>query len=107
MCIVSYFLKTQRRKRTAAKLSERFCAVFSADMFFCKRMKMTIGVYATVIIKSFILNRLGKVYCILILKLPNILFNKIQVKLEENQQLVSLRDFLLPMLMNGQVKVGA
>ena len=25
----------------------------------------------------------------------------------ENQQLVSLRDFLLPMLMNGQVKVGA
>lgn len=43
MCIVSYFLKTQRRKRTAAKLSERFCAVFSADMFFCKRMKMTIS----------------------------------------------------------------
>ena len=63
MCIVSYFLKTQRWKRTAAKLSERFCAVFSADMFFCKRMKTTIGVYATVIIKSFILNRLGKVYC--------------------------------------------
>ena len=60
MCIVSYFLKTQRRKRTAAKLSERFCAVFSADMFFCKRMKMTIGVYATVIIKSFILNRFDK-----------------------------------------------
>jgi len=26
---------------------------------------------------------------------------------EENQQLTSLRDFLLPMLMNGQVKVGA
>ncbi len=26
--------------------------------------------------------------------------------LEENQQLASLRDFLLPMLMNGQVKVG-
>ena len=25
----------------------------------------------------------------------------------ENQQLASLRDFLLPMLMNGQVKVGA
>ena len=24
----------------------------------------------------------------------------------ENQQLASLRDFLLPMLMNGQVKVG-
>ena len=45
MCIVSYFLKTQRRKRTVAKLSERFCAVFSADMFFCKRMKMTIKLY--------------------------------------------------------------
>lgn len=26
--------------------------------------------------------------------------------LSENQQLTSLRDFLLPMLMNGQVKVG-
>ena len=83
MCIVSYFLKTQRRKRTAAKLSERFCAVFSADMFFCKRMKMTIGVYATVIIKSFILNRLGKVYCILILKLPNLRLNGILMMMSE------------------------
>lgn len=27
-------------------------------------------------------------------------------RIEENQQLASLRDFLLPMLMNGQVKVG-
>ena len=26
---------------------------------------------------------------------------------KENKDLVSLRDFLLPMLMNGQVKVGA
>ena len=26
--------------------------------------------------------------------------------IEENQQLVSLRDFLLPMLMNGRVKVN-
>ncbi len=30
----------------------------------------------------------------------------IQERKAENQQLVSLRDFLLPMLMNGQVKVG-
>ena len=32
-------------------------------------------------------------------------FDKIQLLLEENQQLASLRDFLLPMLMNGQVKI--
>lgn len=29
-----------------------------------------------------------------------------QNAINENQQLASLRDFLLPMLMNGQVKVG-
>ena len=29
-----------------------------------------------------------------------------QNAIEENQQLASLRDFLLPMLMNGQVKVN-
>jgi len=38
-------------------------------------------------------------------------FDKIFLKIvackKENQQLASLRDFLLPMLMNGQVKVGA
>ncbi len=33
------------------------------------------------------------------------LFEEIKTKLIENQQLVSLRDFLLPMLMNGQVTV--
>jgi len=32
---------------------------------------------------------------------------KIEINKEENQQLASLRDWLLPMLMNGQVTVGA
>lgn len=31
---------------------------------------------------------------------------KVAINLKENQQLASLRDWLLPMLMNGQVKVG-
>lgn len=34
------------------------------------------------------------------------LFEKIRVNHEQNQELASLRDWLLPMLMNGQVKVG-
>lgn len=34
------------------------------------------------------------------------LHSKIQKNLKENQELTSLRDWLLPMLMNGQVKVG-
>ena len=34
-----------------------------------------------------------------------LLFQKSEMVKEENQQLASLRDFLLPMLMNGQVKV--
>ena len=33
--------------------------------------------------------------------------SKLQKVFAENQQLASLRDFLLPMLMNGQVKVGS
>lgn len=33
-------------------------------------------------------------------------YNKIQDLFIESQQLASLRDFLLPMLMNGQVNVG-
>ena len=35
------------------------------------------------------------------------MMNKRRECIEENQQLSSLRDFLLPMLMNGQVKVGS
>lgn len=35
--------------------------------------------------------------------LINPMFLKIESIVEENQQLVNLRDFLLPMLMNGQV----
>ncbi len=35
------------------------------------------------------------------------LFAKILLNQQENQQLSSLRDWLLPMLMNGQVKVGS
>ena len=34
------------------------------------------------------------------------LFEKIYVNIQQNQQLSALRDWLLPMLMNGQVKVG-
>ena len=34
------------------------------------------------------------------------IYEKIRIFERENQQLASLRDFLLPMLMNGQVKVG-
>jgi type I restriction enzyme S subunit len=33
-------------------------------------------------------------------------FDKIRANLKENQELASLRDWLLPMLMNGQVSVG-
>lgn len=36
----------------------------------------------------------------------NIITKKIEKNLEENQKLVELRDWLLPMLMNGQVKVN-
>lgn len=35
----------------------------------------------------------------------NIITKKIENKLEENQKLAELRDWLLPMLMNGQVKI--
>ncbi len=34
------------------------------------------------------------------------MFNKIGINQRENQKLTELRDWLLPMLMNGQVKVG-
>ena len=33
-------------------------------------------------------------------------FDKIRINIKENQKLTELRDWLLPMLMNGQVKVG-
>ncbi len=36
----------------------------------------------------------------------NILIEKIIINLKQNQELSTLRDWLLPMLMNGQVKVG-
>ncbi|PIE84893.1 restriction endonuclease subunit S, partial [Candidatus Gracilibacteria bacterium] len=32
-------------------------------------------------------------------------FKKIKSNIQENQQLIELRDWLLPMLMNGQVSV--
>lgn len=34
------------------------------------------------------------------------MFSKMNVIIKENQKLVELCDWLLPMLMNGQVKVG-
>jgi type I restriction enzyme S subunit len=34
------------------------------------------------------------------------IFTKLNINIKENQQLSELRDWLLPMLMNGQVKVG-
>ena len=34
------------------------------------------------------------------------LYQKISINYKENQELASLRDWLLPMLMNGQVSVG-
>ena len=34
-------------------------------------------------------------------------FRKIEINLQENQELAQLRDWLLPMLMNGQVRVGS
>lgn len=40
------------------------------------------------------------------LELFDLFLNKIVELKNENQQLASLRDFLLPMLMNGQVKVA-
>lgn len=36
----------------------------------------------------------------------NPIYDKLGFIIQENQELASLRDFLLPMLMNGQVKVG-
>jgi type I restriction enzyme S subunit len=39
-------------------------------------------------------------------KISNSNFEKTLLNLKENQQLASLRDWLLPMLMNGQVRVG-
>ena len=36
----------------------------------------------------------------------NIVYNKIANNTKENQKLVKFRDWLLPMLMNGQVKVN-
>jgi type I restriction enzyme S subunit len=39
-------------------------------------------------------------------QMVNPMYEKQQVLSKENQQLSSLRDWLLPMLMNGQVKVG-
>jgi type I restriction enzyme S subunit len=39
-------------------------------------------------------------------KVSNSSFENILLNLKENQQLASLRDWLLPMLMNGQVSVG-
>lgn len=41
-----------------------------------------------------------------IMKLLNPTIEKIVKNLQQNQELASLRDWLLPMLMNGQVKVG-
>jgi type I restriction enzyme S subunit len=35
------------------------------------------------------------------------MYSAMQNVIEENYQLVSLRDFLLPMLMNGQIKIEA
>jgi type I restriction enzyme S subunit len=39
-------------------------------------------------------------------KVSNSSFEKILINLKQNQELASLRDWLLPMLMNGQVSVG-
>ena len=36
----------------------------------------------------------------------NAIFKKIELNKKSNQELVKLRDWLLPMLMNGQVTVG-
>ena len=36
----------------------------------------------------------------------NPIYEKIEFNLKQNQELSALRDWLLPMLMNGQVKVG-
>ena len=33
-------------------------------------------------------------------------FDKVRINLKENQKLTEFRDWLLPMLMNGQVKVS-
>ena len=54
--------------------------------------------YVTEIPSKDILRKFGQIVL-------NVERKKSQILLE-NQQLASLRDFLLPMLMNGQVKVG-
>ena len=38
--------------------------------------------------------------------LKNAILDKLELIQKENQKLVELRDWLLPMLMNGQVKVN-
>ena len=40
------------------------------------------------------------------LEMFNLVLDRIEHLQKENQDLASLRDFILPMLMNGQVKVG-
>ena len=40
-------------------------------------------------------------------KIINPFYQQYELKLKQNQHLSSLRDWLLPMLMNGQVTVGA
>ena len=47
-------------------------------------------------------DRIMKIYCALII--PS--YEKVISNLKQNQKLSELRDWLLPMLMNGQVKVG-
>ena len=40
-------------------------------------------------------------------KQVNPLFDKMGVCIKENQELAKLRDFIFPMLMNGQIKIKA
>ena len=58
-----------------------------------------LNAYKVVKIPNSLLERVNKTL--------NVLDNRIIRIYEENRQLTELRDFLLPMLMNGQIKIGA
>ena len=73
------------------------------------RIKSTGSVFKSIIIDdieaSLIPIGVEKVIC-MFCKIVRPMFEEVKNLEMENQQLASLRDFLLPMLMNGQVKVG-
>lgn len=82
---------------------------FSKQIIEHLKVKSTGSVFKSIItddIESSIMPVGSEEAIMLFCKKANPMFEAIMSLEKENQQLASLRDFLLPMLMNGQVKVG-